>query len=139
MFPVFQRSELLPTKSQVLGLTLNGQARAYPLELLSRQLVINDILGGQKLVVVAAGQGIGARAYHSGLNRFSLAAGGREGKHNILIDQDSRSWRIEEEALVLDGDPDERLARLPSRTSYWFGWFAFNPATQVYDGPAAAP
>ena len=49
MFPVPQRSNLLPTKSEVLGLSLNGQARAYPLELLSGQPVINDTLAGQGL------------------------------------------------------------------------------------------
>ena len=46
MFPVPERSTLLPTKSRVFGLDFNGQARAYPQELLKQEPIINDSLGG---------------------------------------------------------------------------------------------
>ena len=62
MFPVPERSELLATKSRVLGLTFNGQARAYPQDVLEETPIINDSLGGGHLVVVTPG-GSGARAY----------------------------------------------------------------------------
>ena len=139
MFPVFQRSKLLPTKSQVLGLSLNGQARAYPLGLLSQQRVINDTLDGQGLVIVAADQGAGARAYQSGPHRFSMPPAAPKDHDFTLTDQHGRPWRVEEAALVLVENTNERLPRLPSRTSYWFGWLAFHPDTQVYGGPDGAP
>ena len=139
MFPVSQRSALLPTKSQVLGLRLNGQSRAYPLESLSQQRVTNDILAGQPLVIVAAGQGVGARAYQAGPHRFSLPPAGREHGGINLTDQQGRSWRVEEDGLVLVENPAERLPRLASRESYWFGWLAFHPDTQVYGGPDRLP
>ena len=139
MFPVFRRSDLLPTKSQVLGLSLNGRARAYPLDLLSQQPVINDTLAGRSLVIVAADQGVGARAYHSGPQRFSLPPAGPANDGIMLIDEKGRSWRVEEDALVLVENPAERLPRLASRYSYWFGWLAFNPDTQVYGGPDGVP
>ena len=41
---------------------MNGQAKAYPFESLSKELVINDTVSGQALVVVATDQ-VGARAY----------------------------------------------------------------------------
>ena len=46
MFPVPGGSDVLPTKSRVFGLTFNGQARAYPQEILIQRPVINDSLGG---------------------------------------------------------------------------------------------
>jgi len=58
IFPVPERTDALETKSQVLGLTLNGKSIADPLESLSQRLVINDTLGGQDLVVIATDQGV---------------------------------------------------------------------------------
>ena len=63
IFPVPERADVLETKFQVLGLTLNGKSIAYPLELSSRRLVGNYSLGGQDLLVVATDQSVGAKAY----------------------------------------------------------------------------
>ena len=140
LFPVSQRSGLLPTKAQVLGLNVNGQARAYPLALLRREPVINDFLGGKNLVVVTSGEAGGARAYERDTNLFSHAqrAEGEEGII-ILVDEEGRRWRVEEEALVGLEDSARRLQRIPSHVAYWFGWYAFYPATDVYGGTEAAP
>ena len=125
IFPVPERADVLETHSQVLGLTLNGKSIAYPLELLSRRLVVNDTLGGQDLVVVATDQGIGARAYQRKTHEFSLLLTGPEDGSLILTDLNDRRWRVEEDALVLLEHPRQRLLRLPSRASYWFGWYRF--------------
>ena len=133
MFPVPERSELLETKSRVFGLIFNGQARAYPQALLKETPIINDSLGGGDLVVVTPG-GKGARAYQrAGQNFVSLKAVNGEAGAIFLIDDDNRRWRLEEDALVRADDPSVRLPRLPSRSSYWFGWYAFYPGTDVYD------
>ncbi len=139
IFPVPQRADLLDTKAQVLGLILNGQAKAYPFESLSRELVINDTVAGQALVVVATGQGVGARAYERSSFKFSLSRTGSGDGSITLTDLNDRPWQIEEEALVLVENPTERLARLPSRASYWFGWYSFHPGTQVYAESDDAP
>jgi hypothetical protein len=139
IFPVPERADVLETKSQVLGLTLNVKSIAYPLELLSRLLVINDTLGGQDLVVVATDQGVGARAYQREAQEFSLLLTGPEDGSLILTDLNDRRWRVEEDALVLVEDPSHRLPRLPSRASYWFGWYVFHPDTQVYADSDGAP
>ena len=118
---------------------MNGQAKAYPFELLAQALVINDTLAGQALVVVASDRGVGARDYQSGSHVFSLETGRPEGEGIILTDQQDRRWRVGEEALALIADRTERLPRLPSRASYWFGWYSFHPGTQVYAGQAGAP
>ena len=139
IFPVPQRAGLLATKAQILGLILNGQAKAYPFESLSKELVINDALAGRALVIVAADRGVGPRAYQSGSYVFSLETGRPKGNEIVLTDQQDRRWRVGEEALALIADPTERLPRLPSRASYWFGWYSFHPDTQVYVGLAGAP
>ncbi|MCH8297684.1 MAG: DUF3179 domain-containing protein [Chloroflexi bacterium] len=131
MFPVPERSSRLATKSRVLGLILNGQSRAYPEDVLTQEPVVNDSLGGVGLVVVTVGGG--SRAYQAGGHNFIFAGDeGRRSGTKFLLDEDGERWEITEDALVGTGSPDERLDRLPSRSSYWFGWYAFHPATEVY-------
>lgn len=132
MFPVWQHSDLLPAKAQVLGLNVNGHAKAYPLSVLAQEPVVNDSVGGQNVVVVTEGAFPGARAYVRGSYTFSLAPSEGEEEAIILLDQEGRRWRMEEDGLVQVAQPSERLQRLPSHNAYWFGWYAFYPATKVY-------
>ncbi|MCH8279902.1 MAG: DUF3179 domain-containing protein [Chloroflexi bacterium] len=139
MFPAPHRSSLLRTKDQVLGLKLDGQSKAYPLDALLDQPVINDSLGAKNVVVVTSPGGA-ARAYRRGQYKFSSpeTSAGAEGVP-LLRDQQGREWQAGEEALVLAEDPSQRLERLPGHMAYWFGWFAFNPDTEVYSGVAPSP
>ena len=130
MFPVATRSNDLPTKVQVLGLTLNGRERAYSFGNLIREQVINDELGGINLVIVTPGLGGGPRAFHRAENVFSEIV--REDGTDILLDESGGRWRLEEDALVNTADDSQRLPRLPSRNAYWFGWYGFYPNTEVY-------
>ena len=140
MFPVWRQSDLLPTKAQVLGLNVNGQAKAYPLELLSEEPVLNDSLGGTELVVVTIVGAGAARAYERGTRLFfSTSPGDDEEGAIILRDDQGRRWRMEEEALVQEEDLSRRLPRVPSHMSYWFGWYAFYPATDVYGETGRLP
>lgn len=140
MFPVPGRSDALPTKSQVLGITFNGQPRAYPEETLDRERIINDSLGGGALVVVTPDDGGGSRAYQRGERQFlEVHRDDSEGGSLFLLDDAGRRWKLEEDALVRTDDPSIRLLRLPSRTAYWFGWHSFYPATDVYAQDSSNP
>ena len=130
MFPVWQRSELLPEKSQVLGILVHGHPKAYLLDALHEAAILNDALGGKNLVVVSTGA-VGGRAYERGEHTFSLPPAPDAGAP-ALVDEQGRSWRMEEDALVLEGAPGERLPLIPSYVAYWFGWYLFHPATAVY-------
>lgn len=43
--------ETLTAGSMVLGVALNGDSRAYPLPILSRHEIVNDVVGGRKIAV----------------------------------------------------------------------------------------
>ena len=132
-FPVWQKSDRLPEKSDVLGLIVNGEVRAYPMETLRRQPVLNDSLGGRDLVVITPGNGAGARAFQRDGQEFTTIRPVGEGAtRTTVVDQSGAEWWVEEDALVRVTDPSQRLSRLPSHVSYWFGWYAFHPATGVY-------
>ena len=131
MFPVQQSSDALTTKGQVIGLRINGEAKAYPLEALREQTVVNDDLGGQPLVVITTGW-LGSRAYERADRTFAPKVGTEE-TGNVLTDSDGLLWQVSEDALVRADDPSVSLPRIPTHNAYWFGWYTFYPDTGVYE------
>ena len=127
MFPVWRRSTILPTKSLVFALSINGTPKAYHLSALERERVVNDTLGGEEIVLVAEARGRTVRAYRRGGHRFALSA-----EHRSVADERGTLWRVTEEALVEVGGAETVLDRVAGHVSYWFGWYVFNPRTLVY-------
>lgn len=127
MFPASPRSDRLRTKEYVFALRLAGQAKAYPLEVLDKEPVLNDVLAGTNLVIVANAATRTARAFERGPYRFRRGQGVME----LIETVTGEVWSVEEEALV-NRATGQRLSRLGGHIAYWFGWFAFYPDTQVY-------
>jgi hypothetical protein len=143
MFPVWQRSDLLPAKAQIYALRINDIPRAYPIETLAEQEVVNDELGGEAIVLFAPGEiiqingeslrsgevtyeaGSAVRAFLRGEHTFTLGP-----DNETLLDETGRIWQVTEEAL--SGPDGEELQRLGGHLAYWFGWYAFFPNTTVY-------
>jgi hypothetical protein len=94
-FPVGQKSGALPERTEVFGLRIGAAARAYPLQALSRAGVVNDVVGGRAVVLVADAAGA-VRAYERGARTFARAPDA-----SALIDEGGRTWRVEEEARQL--------------------------------------
>ena len=135
MFPVWQTSDMLTTKGQVIGIRVNEEAKAYPLDLLREELVVNDTLGGDNLVVITTGR-LGSRAYQRGDNSFVMEEGIIPGKDDVatVTDDSGHLWLVEENALVQADNAEVQLPRIPTHNAYWFGWFSFYPDTEVYGG-----
>ena len=117
MFPVWQRSDQFEDKSQVYALRVNGLPKAYPLEVLAAEQVVNDQLAGTNVVLVAAGEEVivEGRSRRTEINRvYSAGAGVRaydRGDHvfvlgetaDQLIDESGAVWTITEEGLTNEG------------------------------------
>ncbi len=132
MFPVALRDQRLAVKEQVFGLVLNGAAKAYPRYLLGQTPVLNDTVGTDRVVIVTAGPGAGPRAYLRGGNVFHAAAPRADGGPPVVLDESGAEWTVSEDALVNSQNDGQRLLRLPGKDSFWFGWFAFYPDTDLY-------
>ena len=116
IFPVGQRNDLVATKEEILGIVLSGTPRAYLLTSLAAEPVVNDSLGETNLVVVTEPES-GSRAYERGPHSFSLAGPAESGGGDmVLFDEEGRGWRVEEEALVLTEDTEQRLPRISRPT-----------------------
>ena len=136
-YPVWLRSDALEAKAMVLTLSIGDAHKAYPVETLQRQRVVNDELAGSRIVVISSAGSQAARVYKRMGHEFSLPADdpiSSGGVPDRLVDSEGRSWLVTEEHLVSESDPSEQLTRLTSHVAFWFGWFAFHPDTDVYLG-----
>lgn len=145
MFPVWQRSEQLETKDRVYALRLDGVPKAYPLETLVAEGVVNDVVGETPVVLIAPDQpveveGVNLRAGAVSYEAGALVRAYDRGEQvfepgpdpDVVIDSEGRSWQVTERALV--GPEGEEAPRLPGHLAYWFGWFSFFPNAAVYGG-----
>ena len=112
MFPVWLRSDELYLKQYVYGLRLGGARKAYPIDVLAEERVVNDTLGGRPVVLVTAkeidtlgyGRGVGpvlypsggeVRAFERGDRRFYPAPDG-----GAVVDATGAPWEVTEDALI---------------------------------------
>lgn len=134
MFPIWNRDDRLEVKANVVGVTVDKSHKAYPIDSLNYDRVINDTLGGRQFVIVGSPQTSSARVYSTNGQQFSLIQGDdSEGLPTLLIDSDGIVWSVTELELISSANPEERLPLYPSQVSFWFGWFTFHPDTLLYN------
>jgi len=146
MFPVAGRTGAIAQKARVFGLEVEGLPKAFPLERLLEERVVNDHVGASAIVVVISGERLSVsgesartgktRKYDAGAEVRAYARGTLQfeaGSHELeLLDDQGRAWRATESALTRDGET--ALPRVPGTLSYWFAWSGYHPRTAVY-GP----
>lgn len=135
---------VLPAMARVLTVDLDGEAVAFPYELLQEQSVINDTISGSEVVVfwqpgtasaldssrIAEGDDVGAGVAFSPIVdgqvlTFSLVDG------KIIDDQTGSQWDVFGQATSgeLSGT---QLEPVVSVNHFWFSWAAFKPETRIY-------
>jgi hypothetical protein len=143
MFPVWQRSKEFEDKSRIYALYLDGVPKAYALEKLVEEQVVNDLLGETPLVLVAQRGTVDVEGLNLRVGSVNYDSGGevrayQRGDHifapgsakDTVLDEKGNTWEVTEEALI--GPNDETAPRLNGHLAYWFGWFAFFPNTLIY-------
>lgn len=134
----------LPPMARVLTIDMNGEAVAYPYDVLGELNVVNDVIGGNAVVVfwtegtasaldtsnIPEGREVGsAAAYSRSLDNQVLDFEFENGK--ILDIQTGSEWNILGVAIAgeLTG---KQLAPVVSINHFWFSWAAFKPQTRIY-------
>jgi hypothetical protein len=136
-------NQLLPM-ARVLTLDWQGEAVAYPYETLAAYPVVNDSVGGERVVVlwtpgtasaldadtVAGGRDVGtAMAYRASVESQTLTfEAAPEGARDV---ETGSVWNGLGQAVTgpLQGT---RLSPLPAINHFWFSWAAFKPETRIY-------
>jgi hypothetical protein len=125
------RDKRLDFRELVVGIAVNGRAKAYRMSDVQQQTSIIDTVGGVPLVIVAAADGQSVRA-------FSRLVGGKPAdffakpEAKVLIDSATGSeWDFAGRAV---GGPlaGRQLVRIEVLRDYWFDWRAYHPDTAIY-------
>jgi len=128
-------AEALRGDDRVIGLTVNGAARAYPLRILIWHEVVNDRLGGESVVVTYCPLCRTGIAYRGGIKgkRLRFGVSGLLYRDNLLMyDRESQSlWSQIEGRAVSGSRRGEHLDPLPIEHATWKQWRRRHPHTDV--------
>lgn len=127
------KGDALEPRATVVGVTLNGRAKAYPLQVLRRQSPILDTLGGVPIALVLGDDRKSIRVFERTLDGRPLELLARAGAEPLrLLDAETGSeWDFGGRALSgpLAG---RELTKVKALKEYWFDWKIYQPATAVY-------
>ncbi|MBN1666271.1 MAG: DUF3179 domain-containing protein [Anaerolineales bacterium] len=134
----------LPPMARVLTVERNGDAVAYSYDVLSSEMVINDIVAGEAVVIfwtagtasaldtssIAQGRDVGTAAAYSAELDGVVYDFNFDGQ--VIRDRQTGSiWNVFGQAVegALNG---KHLEPLVSINHFWFSWAAFRPETRIY-------
>lgn len=123
-------------KEYVLGLVLNGKAKAYPFSVLSRRSVVNDAFEGVPLLVVFDSESTTGVIFKRKVeaNTFSFKQAQRSDKKGLFLADDATSslWEGLTGRAVQGPLKGKKLESLPMTPSFWFGWVDHYPDTELF-------
>ena len=128
MFDVSRADDRLKNKDEVVVMLLDdGSGVRYPLaiavDFLDEHRVCHGEHAGRRLVVVTSPDGAN-RVYDAADVRLARVLD--DGR---VVDGAGAGWRVTEDALIAEADPNTRLARVAAQRAFWFGWYAQFPET----------
>lgn len=126
-FPPYLRNDELEEKSRVYGVEFGNGATAYPLDTLSEAQVVNDRVGILDVVITFDSASELVRSYERGGRTFTRGANPGE-----ILDDSGVLWIEGEDGLEASDGSGTVLERVIGIESFWFGWFAFRPHSQIY-------
>jgi len=120
---------------RVLGVEINGTARAYPLGILWRHEVVNDTLGGENLLLSycpLTGSGIAFDPAIDGTVRNFGVSGLLFENNLIMFDREMESlWNQMSLGSQCGPDRGKQFKRRPIMETTWGHWKALHPNTTV--------
>ncbi|MGH9990682.1 MAG: DUF3179 domain-containing protein, partial [Nitrososphaera sp.] len=129
LFPVSHRDDRLGPKEIVVGLENEGVYRAYPIQQIEDNHIINDEIGDRKIALMSFYPFM-VRAYDRSVDGLVLDFQYNGGK--VIDTQTSSIWNFEGEAI--EGEmKGKQLVRLPFDEGFWFEWVAFHPETSLHN------
>ena len=134
MFPIAHRDEVLAPKAEVLGVTIKGVDKAYPIDVLREERIVHDRIADVDIVVIASGSSSDAHIYENPDGRdFRLSGDTAEAGYPVqVVDDQGKVWQVSRDRLVDASDQSRVLSVIPSNVSFWFGWYAFHRETKLY-------
>ncbi len=121
----------------MLGVTVNGSSKAYPVKSILSAGLIGDRTGGQSLVVVVGPDQASIRVFKSQLagepDPLTFARTTTAGEAVMTDAESGSAWNFR--GCAVSGKFAGRcLEPIESQKDYWFDWVNHNPSTIVFRG-----
>ncbi len=134
-FVAADEASFLTDKDRVLGISHNGVIRAYPIRILNYHEIVNDLLGGDAIVVTFCPLCGSGMAFSSNISdaRFLFGVSGLLYNSDILMyDVQTQSLWSQLMSQAISGPmKGQRLTTLPISHTTWKEWKSRYPDTEV--------
>ena len=138
--PVAEETELADVEP-VIGLEIDGDARAYPLRILTWHEIVNDTVGGKPVIVTYCPLCNAALTFERTLDGEPVEFGttGKLRKSDLVMyDRATESWWQQFTGEAIVGEKlGERLPLVPSRLESWAQFKARHPGGTVLRPPTS--
>jgi len=125
----------LGPRDLVVGINIDGRAKAYPLGTLQKQTPISDTVGSTPVMVAVADDGKSVRAFDRRLDGRVLELYAVAGANPPAFFDATSGSRFDFRGVATSGPLEGRhLERIASITEFWFDWHEYNKDTSVYRG-----
>ncbi|MGF1701357.1 DUF3179 domain-containing protein [Photobacterium makurazakiensis] len=125
----------LKSHDPILGLSLNGQHRAYPIKIMDWHEVVNDKVNGHHFVISycpLCGSGMAFNATLSSRNLTFGVSGLLYNSDVLLYDHQTQSlWSQIRGQAITGASAGQRLTQIPLTLTQWQRWQAMHPETLV--------
>jgi hypothetical protein len=124
-------SDPLKPRDLVIGITINGAAKAYPMARLEKQAPVIDSLGGAAIVLMLDASKKSARAFDRHVDGRMLTFSAGPEAAQIIDAETGSTWDFTGRAVSgpLAG---RQLRKTMVLKDYWFDWKIYHPGTAVY-------
>ena len=134
-FVFAQDASYLKKEDRVLGIEVNGISRAYPIRILNYHEIVNDIVGGEAIVVSycpLCGSGMAFNA-EIGSKSFEFGVSGLLYNSDVLLyDRQTGSlWSQILKTSVTGAMRGTLLTAIPLTHTTWQDWYVRHPQTDV--------
>ena len=132
LFPISNRDDRFGLKEIVVGFENKGQYKAYKLQEIEDNKVINDQVNGKSITLFSSYPFM-IRAYDPIAEGQTLEFTYNPKSKNFLDEQTGSEWNFE--GMAINGQmKGKQLTRLPYDEGFWFEWIAFHAKTGLYPG-----
>ncbi len=116
----------------MLGVVVNGKARAYPIDRVLAEKLILDRIGATPVLVVVGRDGKSLRVFEASSDFFRDAATNNSNDGALMTDSATGSrWAFN--GCAVSGDlKGQCLKPVTALKDYWFDWQSYHPDTTIF-------
>lgn len=126
----------LSDEDQIVGVTLNGESKAYPLDILNYHEIVNDVIGGVSVAVSYCPLTGTAKVWERQYEYGSFGVSGQLYNSNLLLfdrRSESRWWQIAGRA-IFGKKKSAQLNVIAHIETSWKNWVNHFPDAKVLSG-----